>query len=366
MTSDASMPAYKPPNIQPKRILVITQRYLGDTLLITPLLGSLKEAYPDAEIDVLLPASNLGMLEGNPDIAKLIPLVSKPGLLKFGRLLFSMFKHYDISISTQAGDRPILCAILAGKFSMGFISGYGAKNHWKRILLDRFLMSADLNSHPVLENQRFCELLDIKPCYRLSLPRTLQAKNSLMPDCKYAVLHVMPQWRYKQWHEQGWQELGYYLHHKGYQLVLTGGGQELELAVLRRLQALLPPSTRNLAGQLTLAELAELIKNSKIFIGPDTGITHLAAATGVLTFALFGPTDPKSWGPWPMGYAKNTPPFVSVGTQSINNVFLIQGQSKVACVPCQLEGCDRHRESKSACLDDLSSSTVISILSRYV
>ena len=366
MTSDACMPVYKPPNIQPKRILVITLRYLGDTLLITPLLSSLKQAYPDAEIDVLLPAINVGMLEGNPDVVKLIPLVGKPGLMNFGRLLVSMFKQYDITISTQAGDRPILCAIMAGKFSMGFISGYGAKNLWKRLLLDRYLVSTERNSHPVLENQRFCELLDIKPCYRLSPPRSLQATPDLLFDDKVAVLHVMPQWRFKQWHEQGWLEVGQYLHHKGYQLVLTGGGSKLELAVLGKLQVKLPPGVRNLAGQLTLAELTGLIENAKVFIGPDTGITHLAAACGVLTLALFGPTDPQSWGPWPYGYEKATPPFMSVGTQSINNVCLIQGQSERSCVPCQLEGCDRHRESKSACLDQLSSSTVINILESFL
>ena len=362
MTSYARMPAYKPVNIQPKRILVITLRYLGDTLLITPLLSSLKQAYPDAEIDVLLPASNVGMLEGNPDVAKLIPLVGKPGLSSFVRLLLSVFKRYDVAISTQAGDRPILCAILAGKFSMGFVSGNGAKNLWKHMLLDRSLVSVVRNSHSVLENQRFCELLNISPCYRLSPPRPLQANQILMPDRKYAVLHVMPQWRYKQWYEQGWKELGYYLHQKGYQLILTGSGGEIEQEVLRRLETMLPSSTLNMAGQLSLAELTLLIEKAKIFIGPDTGTTHLAAATGVLTIALFGPTDPRSWGPWPLGYSENRPPFVSVGTQSVNNVCVIQGQVGQTCVPCQLEGCERHRESRSACLDGLSSNTVIKVL----
>ena len=56
------MSGYQPINIQPKRILVITLRYLGDTLLLTPLLASLKQAYPQAEIDVLLPQANLGVL----------------------------------------------------------------------------------------------------------------------------------------------------------------------------------------------------------------------------------------------------------------------------------------------------------------
>jgi heptosyltransferase-3 len=367
MTSDARMPAYKSVNIQPKRILVITQRYLGDTLLVTPLLSSLKQAYPDAELDVLLPASNLGMLEGNRDVAKLIPLIAKPGALNFGRLLLALFRRYDIAISTQAGDRPVLCAILAGKFSMGFTSGHDAKNLWKNWLLSRSLVNTDPNTHSVLENLRFCELLKITPCYRITPPRTaLDSKKMLIPAGKYVVLHVMPQWRYKQWHEQGWIDVAYYLHHKGYQLLLTGSRQEHELAVLSRLQAKLPPETRNLAGQLSLSETTLLIEHANIFIGPDTGITHLAAATGVRTIALFGPTDPKAWGPWPLGYSENWPPFASVGAQTVNNVCLIQGQEQQGCVPCQLEGCERHRESRSACLDNLTSNRVIDILSEFM
>ncbi|OOP55824.1 MAG: hypothetical protein AYP45_12605 [Candidatus Brocadia carolinensis] len=52
-----------------------------------------------------------------------------------------------------------------------------------------------------------------------------------------------------------------------------------------------------LVDQLPLAKLAAVIKRCNIFIGNDSGITHLAAALGIRTIALFGPTDPKMWGP---------------------------------------------------------------------
>lgn len=46
-----------------------------------------------------------------------------------------------------------------------------------------------------------------------------------------------------------------------------------------------------------LAQLAEWISSARLYIGNDSGITHLAAATGVRTIALFGPTNPAIWGP---------------------------------------------------------------------
>lgn len=52
-----------------------------------------------------------------------------------------------------------------------------------------------------------------------------------------------------------------------------------------------------LADQLPLAKLAAVIKRCNFFIGNDSGVTHLAAALGVYTIGLFGPTDPKIWGP---------------------------------------------------------------------
>lgn len=51
------------------------------------------------------------------------------------------------------------------------------------------------------------------------------------------------------------------------------------------------------ADQLPLSELAAVIQRCNLFIGNDSGVTHLAAALGIHTIALFGPTDPKVWGP---------------------------------------------------------------------
>lgn len=353
-----SMPNQKPLNIHPKRILVITLRYLGDTLLVTPLISSLKQAYADADIDVLLPAANADMLEGNPDIRQLIRLPSKPSLGQFVKLLFGIRRNYDLAISTQAGDRPSLIACAAGKTAIGFVPDAPGKAWWKKLLLDRSLAFGDDYDHAVLENLRFCGVLNIEPSYRLTPPRSSKSIAHL-PTKPYAVLHIMPQWRYKQWHHDGWLSLMEFLNRSGYQVVLTGSGQPAELESLRELEQHLAFPVTNMAGQLSLAELAELIAQAALFIGPDTGITHLAATTGTQTVALYGPTDPKKWAPWPYGYAGPTSPFAKVGSKRIANVYLLQGLSDRNCVPCQLEGCDRHRNSHSECLDRLPASQVI-------
>lgn len=342
-----------------RSILVITLRFLGDTLLTTPLINSLKQAYPEAAIDVLTYKSNVGMLEGNPAINQVIGLESKPSFRAFLRLLLGLFRKYDLSISTQAGDRPVLAAILTGKKSLGFIPEEFGKAWWKKLGLTGGLVFKYDYSHAVLENLRFCHWLGIKPLYKLIPPKSPLAD---IPNQPYIVVHIIPQWRYKEWHMPGWHDLIEFIGRQDVRVVLTGSGSESEQLKLQALKQTLSIPVLDLAGQLSLGQIAELIAHAKFFIGPDTGITHLAAATGTFTFAIFGPTDPQKWAPWPSGYTENTPPFASQGSKVVGNVSLIQGVHNRGCVPCQLEGCENNRTSHSECLDGLHAKTVINTI----
>jgi ADP-heptose:LPS heptosyltransferase len=58
------------------------------------------------------------------------------------------------------------------------------------------------------------------------------------------------------------------------------------------------PRVHQLPLSLTLRQIARMLKNCRAFVGNDSGITHLAAYLGCPTIALFGPTDPRVWGPW--------------------------------------------------------------------
>ena len=64
-----------------------------------------------------------------------------------------------------------------------------------------------------------------------------------------------------------------------------------ELAYISQIAKQLPPDTINLAGRLSLSQSACLLSRAKIYVGPDTVMTHIAAAVGVPTVALFGPSS---------------------------------------------------------------------------
>jgi heptosyltransferase-3 len=73
--------------------------------------------------------------------------------------------------------------------------------------------------------------------------------------------------------------------------------------------------------------------------------------------ALFGPTPPTVWGPWPQGHAA-TQPWQPRGTvQRVTTISLMQGPND--CVPCRQAGCDRHNDSRADCLEGLTPERVL-------
>jgi len=349
------MKSYQSLQPKPTKILVIAMQYLGDVLLTTPLLHSLRLAYPDAQMDVLVYSNTAAMLEGNPDISHIITTPNHPKLADYRQLFKQLFRRYDLAIVTQTGDRPFLYGLLAAPLRIATIPPKNKKGWWKRFFTQRWIEFDNDNTHTVLQHLKLLDLIDVPRSFSLVPPQIGNVHQLteqfpfLADNSGYAVLHPHPQWTYKQWTVEGWIEIGHYLKEIGLKLVLSGGPAKEEIDYVANIQRQLPEDTINLAGQVSLAQLSYIIAQAKLYIGPDTGITHLAAATGIPVIALYGPTNPVKWAPWPVDYYQDRNPFHKTGSQHVNNVSLIQG--KADCVPCHLEGCDKHQQSRSRCLD---------------
>ena len=63
-------------------------------------------------------------------------------------------------------------------------------------------------------------------------------------------------------------------------------------------KAAMTTTPTDLSGQTTLPELAAVLQSCDLFIGADSGVLHLAAATGVPVVAVFGPSNAAAWSPW--------------------------------------------------------------------
>lgn len=348
--------------VNPHKILVIVMPYLGDVLLATPLLHALKRAYPNVQLDVLVFRNTAAMLEGNPDIDRILTIPNRPSLVEHWTLAKQIFRRYDLALALQTSDRSFFYTLLAAATRVNAVPDAYSKTRWKRYFVQGWIEFDNEHTHTVLQNLKLLSLLNVQPCYALVPPQTrhpqplIERFEFLTGHANYAVLHVHPQWTYKRWSNEGWVEIAHYIKSLGLKLVFTGSAVTEEVVYINNIVNQLSFKVINLAGQVSLAELSYIFAQAKLFIGPDTGITHLAAATGIPVIALFGPTNPVKWAPWPNGYTKNRNPFQKLGNQQVNNVFLIQGEG--ACVPCYLEGCDRHRQSRSKCLDTLSAQRI--------
>jgi heptosyltransferase III len=337
------------------RVLVITLRRLGDVLLTTPLIRSIKRALPAATIEALVFAGTEGILLGNPDLAGVIAIPQRPDAGESFALLQRLLRRYDLALSTQTGDRPTAWAWIAGRQSAGAVEADGIAAALKRLALS-LAYPTDRRRHRVLEVLQLAERLGIPALPEIVCPAG-DVRSGLIPTHPYAVVHAAPMYTYKRWTAAGWRKLAAALRERGLATIVCGA--EGDGGYLDEVWG--ECDVARLDGKLEWPELSALIGAARIYVGPDTAVTHLAAATGTQTIALYGPTDPRTWGPWPAGGLDR--PWAASGTiQHRGNVWLVQ--NPLPCLPCQEEGCERRLDSHSRCLDELSAMQVLVAVDR--
>lgn len=338
------------------RILVVTLRRIGDVLLTTPLIRSLRRAWPDAKIDVLLFAGTVGIVDGNPDIDEVIAMPARPTTAETFRLIVRLWKRYDLAVSTQSGDRPTIFALTAGRTHAGLIEPEDPKvgSILKRWALHRSAATVP-NIHRVEQMLRLADALGIERVSDVVCPVAV-APTTVVSAENYAVIHAAPMFRYKQWTAEGWRALAAGLEQRGLSVVAISGFDQQERKYLDDVWQ----------GVTTVHQVAwpgtvSLLSQARVYIGPDTSVSQLAAATGCPTVVLFGPMDPRVWGPWPVGGLET--PWAASGTiQNRGNVWVVQ--NPLPCLPCTLEGCERHIGSHSCCLDELTPREVLTAVDK--
>jgi heptosyltransferase-3 len=344
-----------------QRILVICTRQIGDVLLTTPLIRAAKRRWPNASIDVLGFVGTLGMLKGNPDVHQLVEVPARSGWLQSVSLIRRLWRHYDLALVAQSSDRAHLYGWVAGRVRSGQVPDE-PRAWWKRALLDHAVPLGANHSHVVIEKMRMLSpWVDLAEAEVVPPPgRELPAQLTQQLDKPYVVMQVPSLVRYKQWPVEHFAQVARALVQDGFQVLLSGGPSEADRAVVGevvRMAALPAPSLLPVAGLLDLNQLTTLLQGARLYIGPDTSVTHLAAACDIPVIALFGPIDPRLWGPWSGRLALEIPYVQRALSQRSGKVILLQGTP--ACVPCNQDGCDKHNASRSECLETMGPERVI-------
>ncbi len=341
---------------------IVCTRRIGDVLLATPLMRSVRRAWPRAWVDAVVFEGTQGILAGNPDLDDVIAIPSRQSLRERLSFMRGHWRESDLALSVLPSDRAVLNAWATARRSAGVVEPGGPL--WKRWLLNATVRFDDLEMHTVAMNLRLCAAVGIAPVHEVVpgfLPEDAVTAAAALPfepaREPFAVVHVSPKFAYKRWTTEGWVALVRWLRSQGLRVVMTGGRDPEEQAEIAQVLSKVAPLVVDLSSRLSLSTVAALLRRARVYVGPDTAVTHLAAASGIPVIALFGPTNPVKWGPWPVGCTAETSPWQMRGSQRSGNVTLLQGAG--ACVPCLQEGCDRYVASRSDCLTGMSAATVI-------
>ena len=260
-------------------ILVLRALGLGDLLTGIPALRGLRRAYPDARIVLATPERfcQLAMLSGAINAVE-----PTPGL---GRL-HRQRTPPELAVNLHGSGPESIADLLA--------LAPGA------LLTHRHSAYPDLDGPPwradLHEVDRWCRLLEWAgiPCDPEDLgiprPRGFPDRSGLV------VIHPGAAAPARRWPAERFAALAAALRDAGHQLVITGSSDEIDLARSVARAAGLPESSV-LAGTLGLLGMVALIGDCRLLICGDTGVGHIATATGTPSVVLFGPTPPARWGP---------------------------------------------------------------------
>ncbi|MFH1066352.1 MAG: putative lipopolysaccharide heptosyltransferase III, partial [bacterium] len=294
------------------KFLLIKLNHLGDTLLLTPTIRFLRETYPDAVIDVMVRRGCETVLEGNPDISRLIAIgrsvntATPVNRLREGwsRFQYILTQGYDFAFDLSHSDRAKLWTLLSRAKYRAINDAYHSVG-WKRLLFNRFSYFQWGREHQVLRDFRtVTDALKVNatPGPLVLFPRanesSLKERFSFLQSGRpYAIIHPTSRWAYKQWLPERWAAVADRLAER-MEVVFTSGPNEREIGHVRAILHLTKKPCFFTEGKTTLHELALLIQKARLFAGVDTVAMHIAAAMQTPIIALFGPSSEWSWRPW--------------------------------------------------------------------
>jgi heptosyltransferase-3 len=280
------------------RILVIRGGAIGDFVLTLPALGLLRDAFPEARIEIL-GYRHIVAIAVEREYADASRSIEYAPLAGF----FNPKSDLD----------PELCAYFAGfnqiiSYLFDPDSFFAGNLHRAGV---RHLITGD----PRISDERHAAAQLAAPLEQLALylddhsARIFPSQSDraaaesilqgLLPpgDAPIVVVHPGSGSPRKNWPLDAWLELLHSLPAfiPGFQILLVSGESDTQRT--QSLLAALPPDAVGVLKDLPLTTLGAIFSRASLFIGHDSGISHLAAASECPCVLLFGPTDPEIWAP---------------------------------------------------------------------
>jgi lipopolysaccharide heptosyltransferase I len=297
-----------------RSLLIIRLSALGDVVHVLPALAALRAAFPEARIGWAVEEKAASLLEGHPQIDRLhvIPRQALAqaarsrdvgAFVRQARQSVRELRHasYETTLDFQSNFRSSLLAFLSGaKRRIGQPVPYSKEG--ARVLVTETPAAVERTVHKIERNLRLLAPLGVEPARppRPVIPEPERARLLAEGVAGAVLLHpgVSAFGAFKAWRAEGYAALARYLKvERGARVLVAWGGAAereaaLEVVALSRGAAELAPETRS------ILDLAALQRRAALFVGADSGPLHLAAALGTKVLGLYGPKDPRTYGPY--------------------------------------------------------------------
>lgn len=284
-----------------RNILVIKLRYIGDVLLATPVLELLRAAWPQARLTMAVNRGTEPILTHNPHVNETI-VVDRMGLGgELNRLRELRRRRFDCVIDLSDADRSAIMALATGAPTR---IGFNWEHRWRGLAYTTVVEAAYGAMHMVDYDLRALGPLGVtavsgQPMLRVGADDEAEADRLLeetgLIGRLWIMVHPGARYWFKSWGEDRFAELIDRFAARGLPSAIVGGDGEVDKAERIAAQCRRPPVI--LAGRTSLLGLAALMKRCLFFVGNDAGPMHMAASVGAPVVGLFGPSDPRVWGP---------------------------------------------------------------------
>ncbi len=291
------------------RLLFIKLKHIGDSLILTPTLAAVRQAYPQALIWVVVRRSCEGILAGCPALDRVLTAPAPErerrswgDLAKTWSLIRTLRQlRFDWAFELSGGDRGRLLAWLSGARQRCTNVAAHPLSRWWRGRFQAQSRFAWQERHQVEKDygtvSEFLPLPAAIPPLVFARERTVPWRPAAPLD-PFVVLHPGTRWVRKQWPTDRWIQVAQTLASFGFQVIVSAGPDPAEIQLAGRIAAAVGPAALSTQGSLSWAQLAGLLYRARLFVGVDTAAMHLAAACQCPTVALFGPSLPSAWRPW--------------------------------------------------------------------
>lgn len=262
------------------RILFITSTRIGDAVLSTGLLNHLLRTHPEAQVTVACGPVAEGVFSRMPRLERLILLAKKRWSLHWLELWGKVaLRRWDLVVDLR-----------------------GSAMAWLLWTRRRAVMRG--GRRPGHRLQHIAETMGVTPAPQPVVwwdVGDAARAASLLSSGAWLILGPTANWTVKTWPAVRFVELADRLTGPpgplpGARIAILGGPGETERRMAAPVLAALPDAV-DLVGKLSLPEVAAVLSRAALYVGNDSGLMHIAAATGVPTLGLFGPTPASEYGP---------------------------------------------------------------------